>query len=427
MSDATKFSLNVMINKDKNEVLFAEADNNFVDIVLNFLTLPLGRIIKVLHNHEAAAGIGSLTNLYHSLQDLDSSYFLTEGAKKALLNPTSSSESEYNMLKVDITDSPPPEYFKCSKCPNSGKTANKRSETGSGGVYTTHVSSFIISDDLRILPSDKGYSNTISFLRIRDSDKAETINVDFGFNEVIKLLKASLTSQSPLSEVILNQTGQMNYMVSKPEIAMEQNPNSKNISLKVLIQKSTGKLLYALAKEDFVEFLFSLLNIPLGGVEHLFVSSTSVKAIDNLHQSASYLIGDDHFKSLDTKNKLIKPNVVHDCISKNHIIPLTQEGMPNYSWLCTHKFPRGKGSYVEGPRTYQVKDDLTVTPYSCAAVLSSVLDQKILLSDVGEVEVQIGLKEALCILRASLTSTSALTDALLEFTSTNNQSEKSES
>ena len=211
----------------------------------------------------------------------------------------------------------------------------------------------------------------------------------------MKLLKASLTSQSPLSEVILNQTGKMNYLVPKPEIAMEQNPNSKNISLKVMTQKSTGKFLYALAKEDFVEFLFSFLNIPLGGVEHLFVSSTCVTAIDNLHRSASYLIDDGHFKSVDTKNKLIKPNVVHDCVSKNHIFPLTQEATPNYSWLCTHKFPHGKGSYVEGPRTYQVKDDLTVAPYSFTSVLSSILEQEILISDVEEVEVQIGLKEVM--------------------------------
>ncbi|KAG6387488.1 hypothetical protein SASPL_152680 [Salvia splendens] len=136
----------------------------------------------------------------------------------------------------------------------------------------------------------------------------------------------------------------MNYMVSKPEIAMEQNPNSKNISLKVMTQKSTGKFLYALAKEDFVEFLFSLLIIPLGGVEHLFVSSTCVKARDNLHRSASYLIDDGHFKT----------------------------------------------------------------------VLSSILEQEMLISDVEEVEVQIGLKEALRILKASLTSTSVLTNALLE-------------
>lgn len=185
------------------------------------------------------------------------------------------------------------------------------------------------------------------------------------------------------------------YVVSKPGIAMEQNPNSKNISLKVMTQKSTGKFLYAIAKEDFVEFLFSLLNIPLGGVEHLFVSSTCVKAIDNLHRSASYLIDDGHFTSVDKKNKLIKPNVVHDCVSKNHIFPLTQDGSPNYSFLCTHKFPHGKGSYVKGPRTYQVTDDLTVAPYSFAAVFSSILEQGILISDVGEVEVQIGLKEVM--------------------------------
>lgn len=36
--------------------------------------------------------------------------------------------------------------------------------------------------------------------------------------------------------------------------------------LEVSLQKSTGRLLFAEAKDDFVEFLFGLLSIPLGTV-----------------------------------------------------------------------------------------------------------------------------------------------------------------
>ncbi|KAL6529638.1 hypothetical protein OROGR_015261 [Orobanche gracilis] len=65
----------------------------------------------------------------------------------------------------------------------------------------------------------------------------------------------------------------------------EATTNSTTLILKVIVQKTTSKLLFAEADENFVDFLFSLLTIPLGGVEHLLGSSTSLKNIDNLYQS----------------------------------------------------------------------------------------------------------------------------------------------
>ncbi|EYU34023.1 hypothetical protein MIMGU_mgv1a0195142mg, partial [Erythranthe guttata] len=71
--DANKdvsFSLKVMINKDKNKVLFALIDADFADVLLSFLTLPLGKIVKVLAKHygeeeDRAPVVGSLTSLYN--------------------------------------------------------------------------------------------------------------------------------------------------------------------------------------------------------------------------------------------------------------------------------------------------------------------------------------------------------------------------
>ncbi|XP_057777897.1 uncharacterized protein LOC130996616 [Salvia miltiorrhiza] len=207
-------------------------------------------------------------------------------------------------------------------------------------------------------------------------------------------------------------------MVSQPHTAKEENPNnSGNLSLKVMIQQSTGKLLYAQANEHFVEFLFSFLYIPLGGVEHLLAGNTCVKAIDNLYQSTSDLIDSKHFITLDTKMKLMKPKLPHGYISEGCIFPLIEERLPadynDRSQFSSVKFPNGKESYLKGSPTYHVADDLTVTPFCIASTLSSLKEQKISISDVKEVEMQIGLKEACSILKASLTSTTALTDALL--------------
>ncbi|XP_057792657.1 uncharacterized protein LOC131009373 [Salvia miltiorrhiza] len=454
---AAEFSLKVMINKEKTKVLFVEADNHFADILLSFLTLPLGRIIKVLEKHygDEAPTIGSLSSLYHSLVNLEvGPYFVTEGAKQTLLNPASTFEAEYARLKIDYNDYHPAKYFTCgillcrrirrvsmyhdnnaNICPNCRNIrklqsnlwhdGKKLKDASGDGVFTMNTSSFIISDDLQILPYKTGLLGIISILGITDVDKAEPIKVTFGFSEIMSLLKASLISQAPFSDLILSKARHVNSVAvgSEPETSLNQiknedNTDSKKIVLKVMVQKSCGKLLYAQAEEDFVEFLFSLFNIPLGGAEHLLAGKTCIKAIDNLYRSTAVVIDDKYFKAPDTINRLTKPNVVHGCISDDNILLLTEECLPDdysdMSWSSSDKFPNGKGSYLKIPQTYHVADDLTVTPLCIFSILSSLKKQEIPISDVKEVELQIGLKEGLNILKASLTSTTALTDALLD-------------
>ncbi|KAH6827120.1 hypothetical protein C2S53_004726 [Perilla frutescens var. hirtella] len=301
--------------------------------------------------------------------------------------------------------------------------AVKAAAATSDRVFTKRRQSFIISDDLQISPCVTGLVRIISILGITDTDKSEPIKVTLGFTEIMNLLKASLISQTPLSDIILIRTRQMNSVVVEPEpeaslhkIEKEENPNSKKIILKVMIQKSTGKLLYAQAEADFVQFLLSFLSIPLGGVECLLAGKTCIKTINNLYRSTADHIDDKYFKTPSIKNRLIKLNLLHGCVSKNQILPLTQEYLPeiygdtiSFSYV---NFTKEQGNYLEWSRTYQVIDDLTVIPFCIVFILSTLNEMKIPISDVKELELQIGLEEALSILKASLTSTSALIDGL---------------
>ncbi|KAH6812701.1 hypothetical protein C2S51_021719 [Perilla frutescens var. frutescens] len=458
-AEEVKFSLKVMINKEKTKVLFAEADSHFTDILLSFLTLPLGRVVKILEKHygDEAPTIGSLSTLYHSLANLDSAHFWTEGAKLILLNPTSSFEAEYESLKLDISDSPPANYFFCNFCDNRFRSVSmyydqvihcflcgryssiRKEEAKMGakaaasdvGTFTKNATTFIITDDLLISTYMTGLLETISILGITDMDSAKLINVSFGLSEIMNLLKASLISQTPLSDLILSSKRQMNSITekSKPEASShqvgeeEEAPNSKKMVLKVMVQKSTGKFLYAQAREDFVELIFSFLIISFGEVECLLEGKTCIKSIDNLYRSIADLIDDECFKTSDTKSRLIKPKLPDGYISKDHVLPLDEEGLPStYRILFSStKFPKGQGIYINGPKTYHVTDDLTVTPFSIAPVISSLSELKIPMSDVKGVEVQIGLEEALSILKASLTSKSALTNGLRSHIISNKQ------
>ncbi|KAK4401659.1 hypothetical protein Sango_0906600 [Sesamum angolense] len=47
-SEDVKFSLRVMMNKEENKVLYAEVGSSFADVLLSFLTLPLGTIVRLL-------------------------------------------------------------------------------------------------------------------------------------------------------------------------------------------------------------------------------------------------------------------------------------------------------------------------------------------------------------------------------------------
>ncbi|XP_057793387.1 uncharacterized protein LOC131010009 [Salvia miltiorrhiza] len=423
MSDVekdVKLSLKVMINKERNEVLFAEADNHFTDILLSFLTLPLGRIFKVFKKHygDELPTIASLSSLYHSLTNLDSAHFVTEGAKQILLSPASLFEDEYKRLKLDITDSPPAEYFYCSgraphgrlhivsmyydsveRCILCHRTMKKEvakkgseADSSSDGVLTIRKASFTISDDLHIFPNEIGLLPIITLLGITDAHKAEEIKVDLGFNE------ACMTSPTPLSDVILNKTTHLKSAEVPLHEMVVKEENLNTMSLKVTIQKSTGKLLYAQAKEDFIEFLFGFFNIPLGGVGHLLAGKTRVKAINNLYLSTDDHVNDEYFKTSVMKRRLLEPNVVHGCISENNILRLTEEPLPvDYTryndYFSSVKFPKGKGRYLERPATYKVTDDLTVTPFCTVSILSSLNSLKIPITDVQELELQIGLKE----------------------------------
>ncbi|KAL7086731.1 hypothetical protein ACP275_13G018800 [Erythranthe tilingii] len=467
-----QFSLKAVVNKKKTKVLFAEVDRDFADVLLSFLTLPLGTIVRILKKHyggdqEPSVNIGSLTTLYNGVANLENASFWTEGCKEILLNPKSLSESEAECrkLKIDISETQPVEYFTCrnSNCrannvrfpclsiyydtvtcccgaamkrevvrnesrDNDGNALSfvgqkmPKANACEGGFFTRNSDSLVISDDLRILPNTTGFVQSLGILGIADTYGAELRNVTFGFNEIMDLLKASLLSHTPLTDIILNKNQIYDYARTKyePQFSLERiattkaTSSSKTMNLKLVLQKSTNKLLFAQAEDNFVDFLFSFLAIPLGGVEHVLGGNTCLRSIDNLYWSVADLT--DHIAS---KNMLMNPNLHHGYISENQILPLSEKSLwPTFKseWgtikFSSAKFVRGKGKYVKGPRMYKITDDLTVTPFRMTSTISDIESLEIPLSDINEMELQIGLEEGLSILKASLTSTCALTDGL---------------
>ncbi|KAL3635465.1 hypothetical protein CASFOL_020012 [Castilleja foliolosa] len=465
-----KFPLKVVVNKQKTKVLYAEANSDFADVLLSFLTLPLGTIVRVLHKHDPAVSVGSLTTLYKGLKSLDSVHFEKKVCKKMLLNPRASSEAPIHKLKLNVDDTDqPPKYLRCAgnncslriytyrgiqiTCDCCKSTLSKEiviknsigrgaDDGGISGVFTKGTSHFIISDDLQIFPSGMGnVIRLISNMGITETDETELMDVTFGFKEIMDLLKEALLSDTPLTDIVLKERDEESfswkYKMSTfmpPTVESENSSTSNLLVVKAIIQKSTNKLLYVEGDDKFVEFLYSMLTIPLGAIERLLGGSTNLKNIDNLYRTLGDINADKYLKTESTKNILLNPKIPFGYTSNSQLLPLTEEipftlystkkfqleefyqkpphfGNSYYTYTCMS--PKGLGNYVKGSTMYMVTDDLVVTPLCTTSGISILNHLGVPLLDVREQELNVGFEEALRIFRASLTSTSVLSDGLI--------------
>ncbi|KAJ1282548.1 hypothetical protein BS78_03G060900 [Paspalum vaginatum] len=77
--------MKLLVDTKAGRVLYAEAGKDVVDFLFSLLTLPVGTVVKILSKD---AMVGSIGNLYGSVEKLDSAYVRSADAKNALLSPT---------------------------------------------------------------------------------------------------------------------------------------------------------------------------------------------------------------------------------------------------------------------------------------------------------------------------------------------------
>ncbi|KAJ1437323.1 hypothetical protein SESBI_03650 [Sesbania bispinosa] len=388
-----KVPLTVLVDKERNRVLFAEAGKNFVDVLFSFLTLPLGTIARLIakESNMQPVRFGSLSSLYQSVADLDEQHLSTPTCKEMLLHPRNSMEAYCQPLKLNIDDTQPIQYFICEdrdcyrkgmgesclstfrnqKC-DCGKLLNKvmspeKLTTENGFVKET--AKFIISDDLKVMP-----------------------NV-FGAN-VVDLLKLSLFSKTPLTDLILKKKQFIDHF-NDSMLVFGEEPPDEGRQMVVRAQSLKDKL----AKLQCApQFELSNQLLPIG--------ATPLRR----YHCHSKRVGSKFICTLITC-----PKFSNDL---NNINKIRNVGLK----FVDPKFPIGEssspGGFARGPSMYMVTDDLVVTPLSFISVISYLNRSGVPLVDLEERVISIGLKECLSILKASLTSKSALTNALNQFTRT---------
>ncbi|KAF7133332.1 hypothetical protein RHSIM_Rhsim09G0161700 [Rhododendron simsii] len=182
-SSKAKVTLKLLIDTKSKRVLFAEAGKDFVDFLFHLLRLPVGTVVKLLTTQTM---VGTLGNLYESIENLNETYFQPNATKLDLLNPKppTGNSSDVNPLFLlnDVSNSIAKKFFVCpnytgtkshmyvsdvrdATCPRCNDRMSKemayvtheegmkevKLEAGEGG-FVKGVVTYMVMDDLVVTP-----------------------------------------------------------------------------------------------------------------------------------------------------------------------------------------------------------------------------------------------------------------------------------
>ncbi|KAK9913415.1 hypothetical protein M0R45_037233 [Rubus argutus] len=222
--------------------------------------------------------------------------------------------------------------------------------------------------------------------------------------------------------------------------------DSKTISVKLLVDKRSQKVLFAEAGKDFVDFLFALLSFPVGTLVRLLSKDGMVGSLGKLYES---------FENLN--DMYVQPNLNRDILLKpkepagvpNNLGLLTNVETPKVFYQCSRRgysdqhtyvsenpnvrcpscantmstrmsyvsppsTASTEGGFVKGVVTYIIKDDLEVKPnFTIATILQLERFNVKCICDLEEKVVGVGMDEGVKLLQESLQSKSVLTNVFL--------------
>ncbi|XWS28753.1 hypothetical protein CRYUN_Cryun25bG0098200 [Craigia yunnanensis] len=338
-------SLKASVDTEKNRVIFVESDEDFIDILLSFLTMPIGSVIRLIRYQPPPVGTGCMDNLYESVENLDMQLFQTEACKSMLLHPRNGAAVQCESLKLNVDDSEPLQYFCCEswECTASdykllshyknaicgcGKRMSREIDLSEKqnkkmlfdardrGVFVKGLTRMIVSDELKIMPPLTATSfSLLSKLGLTDGSTVEERTFNIGVDKVWNLLKFSLVSRIPLTETLLKKSRELNNVdydqgsFTKSQMVETSLCMYKRIRIKLIVSKSRKMVCYAEACEDFVDLLFSFLTVPLGHVAKEMKTDASRGCINHLHNSIQDLDAERYLKSNDHKEMLISPKL----------------------------------------------------------------------------------------------------------------------
>ncbi|KAI0489220.1 hypothetical protein KFK09_029062 [Dendrobium nobile] len=442
-----EISIRLLIHKEQKRVVYAETGSDFIDVLFSFLTLPSGSIVQLLGKQ---SGLGSLDNLYKSVEQLDDKHLQTEACKEMLLKPRSAAAKICEDLKIkNIHEANPRTSYICNedtcstkstcycsyviktRCSRCGKLMDKALSLPKGtvekrGVFVNEGADFIITDDLRVMTISlmSGFS-VLEELQINDACMLDEMVINVDNEKTLNLLRKSFESKHALTEVFFPDAcvePSVNcFPVIKEEIDGSEVEHKFNVN--IILNKKNNSVLSADVGGDFLNQLLSFLTFPLGSVLGLLRDHISLEcSISNLYSSAESL-GLEWFKLKECKNMLVFPQLASHYRCEKQMLKLVE--MSSTKWTCStgcikcyangwycfqsnscnwckHGLSKAEvieqnpklqnggsvsgGSFVEDSKRFMITDNLHISPISSISLIITI-GKDFLFSDVVEKEI----------------------------------------
>ncbi|KAI3748687.1 hypothetical protein L6452_11946 [Arctium lappa] len=224
-SSSSKISLKLLIDSKNKKVLFAEANKEFVDFLFHIFSLPVGTVIRLLKKNSM---VGSLGNIYDSIENLSDTYMQPSQSKDSILNPKIVNNGAHvPLLLPDNGDDVPMarKFYSCNSrcyvgddstvvCPQcntlmtnelpyvaGGGAARLAAE---GGGFVKGVVTYMVMDDLVVKPMSTISSITmLNRFNVKEVGGLEEKMVSLEMKEGLMLLRSSLQTKNVLTTVFL--------------------------------------------------------------------------------------------------------------------------------------------------------------------------------------------------------------------------------
>ncbi|PPD71322.1 hypothetical protein GOBAR_DD31790 [Gossypium barbadense] len=164
---------------------------------------------------------------------------------------------------------------------------------------------------------------------------------------------------------------------------------ANTVSLKLLVDSTSQRVLFAESGKDFVDFMFNILSLPIGSVIKLLTKEQMVVSLGNLYDSLENM-NDTYIHSPKNKDTLLKPIVPNNAANVPPLLPTLEFSKPIGIYRCVPTV------------IYIIMDNLVVRPMS--AISCFTLLNKFNIKDAGCVK----------LLKASFQSKTMLSDVFLE-------------
>ena len=207
----------------------------------------------------------------------------------------------------------------------------------------------------------------------------------------MKLLKNALIFDEPLTNTFLENDIKKVKGLALPmfKFDVKSNDNYK-INVKVIHSKSKSKVMCIEAKEDFVDFIFGFLTIPLGSILKLMGGHSCVGSIDNLYSSMKSL---DKTWCTNSHSVLMDPGLAPQFVCAKQPLQLLKmeiSSIGNNNEGAPFDNGRDAEGFVKKPALYVVGDDLRVSPLKSTSMLSFVKEFSLPFDDIEVSVLSIG-------------------------------------